>query len=168
MKWKYYIPHVWDSPEDRTIWEDVYLMPEDGSSIGKSYWFTLNAIGSPPAGLPDGDEWFEPLDKTRERNLRHLGDREYLITDVFDMLIRAEDFDQHELLEWARVFIRDQFGDTEPEFVLARFEDFGGTNNHASEIGRIAEAIESGVTEEEVVRYRQRTCESAEGYEREQ
>lgn len=51
MKWKYYIPHVWESPESRTVWEDVWLLPEDGSNDGKSYWFTLNALTFGAAGI---------------------------------------------------------------------------------------------------------------------
>ena len=161
MKWKYYIPHYWESPEDRTIWEDVYLMPPDGMSEDKSIWFTLDAISSPPAGLPDGDEWFEPRDKTRARNLGYLGDREYLITDAPDMLIRNEDFNLRELLEWTKVFIRDHLGDPEPVLVEGSFDDFSGTNKHASEVGRVIEAFEAGVPEEEIINYRQRTCDAA-------
>lgn len=167
MKWKYLIPHYWESPEDRTIWEDVYLMPEDGGSNGKSYWFTLDALGSPAGGLPNGDEVFESIDVVRERNLRFLGDRDYLITETFDVLIRAEDFNQQELLEWARVFIRDQFGDQEPILVEGTFTGFAGSNKHASEIDRIVEAYEAGVPEEEIINYRQRTCDSSNGEEEE-
>ena len=161
MKWKYYIPHYWESPEDRTTWEDVYLIPEDGGIDDESIWFTLDAIGSPPAGLPDGDEWFEPRDKTRERNLRYLGDRDYLITNAPDMLIRAEDFNQRDLIEWTKVFIQDQFGDPDPVLIEGGVDDFSRTNKHSAEIDRVIEALEAGVPEEEIINYRQRTCDAA-------
>jgi len=163
MKWKYNIPHYWESPEDRTLWEDVYLMPEDGSSNGKSYWFTLDALGSPAGGLPNGEEVFEPADVVRERNLGFLGDREYLITETFYMLIRAENFNQKELLEWAKVLIRDQFGDAEPILVEGSFAEFSDTNNHAAEIGRIVEAFDAGIPEDEIINYRQGTSDAPEG-----
>lgn len=161
MKWKYWIPHYWESPEDRTIWEDVYLMREGVTSDGKSIWFTLDAISSPPAGLPDGDQWFEDPKKVRERNLRYLGGRDYLITDAPDMLIGAEDFNQRELLEWTKVFIRDHLGDPDPVLIEGSFDDFSGTNKHASEVGRIIEAVEAGVPEEEIINYRQRIGDAA-------
>jgi hypothetical protein len=51
VRWKYHLPHTWNSPEDRTVWEDVYLMPEDGSMKGKSIWFTLDTLTVGAAGL---------------------------------------------------------------------------------------------------------------------
>jgi hypothetical protein len=164
MKWKYYIPHVWESPQDRTCWEDVYLMPEDGSSKGESYWFTLNALPFGAAGI-DGEYPDDPDDPfggfagsrlVREMNLQLLGDRDYFITPLLDMVARVEDFNMHELLDWTKVFIKDRFGDADPELIKGKFEDFAGTNNHASEIGRIQEALEAGVPEEEVINYRPR------------
>lgn len=78
MRWKYHIPHVWKSPEDRTVWEDVYLMPEDGSMKGKSIWFTLNALTVGAAGL--GNDFPDTAEEIREFNLRLLGDKDYFIT----------------------------------------------------------------------------------------
>lgn len=162
MKWKYYIPHVWDSPEDKTLWEDVWLLPEDGSNGGKSYWFTLNALSFGAAGV-EGEYPVDPNDPlcgfggstlVREMNLRLLGDKEYFITPKLDMVARVENFNLHELLEWTRVLIRDHFGDPDPELVPAEYEDFAGTNSQASEIGRINEAFAAGVPEEEIINYR--------------
>jgi ankyrin repeat protein len=78
VRWKYHIPHVWKSPEDRTVWEDVYLMPEDGSMKGKSIWFTLNALTVGAAGL--GNDFPDTAEEIREFNLRLLGDKDYFIT----------------------------------------------------------------------------------------
>lgn len=162
MKWRYYIPHVWDSPEDRALWEDVYLLPEDGRNDGRSYWFTLNALTFGAAGM-DSEYPEDPDDPLggfggstliREVNLRLLGDRDYLITPSLDMVARVDDFNMQELLEWTKIFIRDHFGDPEPELVQCDYENFAGTNPHASEVGRIKEALATGVPEEEVIDYR--------------
>lgn len=162
MKWKYYIPHVWESPESRTVWEDVWLLPEDGSNDGKSYWFTLNALRFGAAGI-EGEYPQDPDDPlcgfggselVREMNLRLLGDKDYFITPLLDMVARVDDFNLHELLEWTILFIKDHFGDPEPELVQGDYEDFAGTNRQASEIGRISEAFAAGVPEEEIINYR--------------
>ena len=158
MKWKYYIPHVWDSPEDRTMWEDVWLLPEDGSNDGKSYWFTLNALTFTAAGIegeypedPDDPFGFGLGERVREVNLRLLGDKDYFITSLLEMVARVDDFNRSELLEWTRVFIRDHLNDADPVLVQGAFEDFSGTNNQAAEIGRITEAVKAGVPEEEIL-----------------
>lgn len=161
MKWKYYIPHVWESPESRTVWEDVWLLPEDGSNEGKSYWFTLNALTFGAAGI-EGEYPEDPNDPfgsgtsalVREMNLQLLGDKDYFITPLLDMVARVDNFNLHELLEWTRLFIRDHFGDAEPELVPGDYEDFSGSNSQASEIGRINEAFAAGVPEEEIINYR--------------
>ena len=167
MKWKYYIPHVWDSPEDRTLWEDVWLLPEDNSNGGKSYWFTLNALTFGAAGIEgeyphDADDPFgfgaANAQAVREMNLQLLGDKDYFLTPLLDMVARVDDFNVSELLEWTKVFIRDHFSDPDPVLVLGDYEDFSGTNNQAAEIGRITEAVEAGVSEEEIINYRQRSC----------
>jgi hypothetical protein len=162
MKWKYYIPHVWNSPEDRTVWEDVWLLPEDGSNDGKSYWFTLNALCFGAAGIDaeyphDPDDPFGGFggsEAVRAMNLQLLGDRDYFITPVLDMVARVEDFNLRELLAWTTVFIKDHFGDPDPELVPGDYEEFGGTNAQVLEIGRITEALESGVPEDQVINYR--------------
>ena len=162
MEWKYFIPHEWKSPEQRTQWEDVWLLPEDGSNEGKSYWFTLNALTYGAAGIAD-EYQYEPDDPlcgfagspmVREKNLQLLGDREYFTTPLCDMVARIDDFNMYELLEWTTLFIRVQFGDPEPELIPGSYDEFAGSNQHADEIGRIREALESGVPEEEVINYR--------------
>jgi hypothetical protein len=164
MKWKCHIPHEWDSPEQRTQWEDVYLLPEDGRNDGNSYWFTLHALMSQPAGIEGGypQDPDDPLcgfggsQLVREMNLRLLGDKDYFITPTLDMVARVDDFDLHELLEWTKLFIRVHFGDPEPELVKGDGDDFAGSNRHAREIGRIGEAFAAGVPEEEIIDYRPR------------
>lgn len=162
MKWKYYIPHVWKSPEDRTVWEDVWLLPEDGRNDGKSYWLTLNALTFGAAGV-EGEYPHDPDDPlglfggrqgVREMNLRLLGDKDYFITPVLDMVARIDDFNMRELLEWTKLFIREHFGDSEPELVKGEYEEFGGSNPQAAEIGRISEGLAAGIPEEEIINYR--------------
>jgi len=162
MKWKYHIPHVWKSPEERALWEDVWLLPEDGSNGGKSYWFTLNALTFGAAGI-EGEYPQDPDDPTcgfggsplvRELNLRLLGDKDYFVTPTLDMVARIDDFNLRELLEWTKVLIRAHFGDLEPELVEGEIDDFASSNSQAREIGRITEALTAGVPEEEVINYR--------------
>jgi len=150
--WKYRIPHVWESPEERTVWEDVYLMLGDGSMEGKSVWFTLNALSAAPAGLetnlPDTPEG------VRELNLRMLRDEDFYLTSTADMVARIEDFNRKELLDWTARFITARFGDTNPTLVEGTEEEFACSNPHASEIGRITDALASGIPEEDVIHYR--------------
>jgi hypothetical protein len=162
MRWKYYIPHVWDSPHQRTVREDVWLLPEHGMTEGRSYWFTLNALTSEAAGM-EGKYPDDSDQAVREMNLQLLGDRDYFITPVFDMVARVENFNMAELLEWTKLFIRVQFGDAEPVLVECDLEDFGGANRYVDEIRRIAAAIHSGMPEDEIIRYRQRTCDGEPG-----
>jgi hypothetical protein len=85
-------------------------------------------------------KWEDPNDPfgagtaalVRKMNLRLLGDKDNFITPVLDMVARVDDFNMHELLEWTKLFIRVHFGDPEPELVPGDYEDFSGTNRHAS------------------------------------
>lgn len=133
MKWKYYIPHVWESPEARTIWEDVWLLPDSPPRETRSYWFTLDALGPANSNDPYLQEW-------RQYHEAKLGDRDYLITDVLDLLIPVQDFNLHELLEWTKFFIQVHFDDPEPELVLGTFDEF--SNRQAGEIRRIRETLQ--------------------------
>jgi hypothetical protein len=162
MRWKYYIPSHWTSPDDRTSWEDVWLLPEDGRDEGQSCWFTLHALPSAAAGLereyPDDPE--DPLGgsgdspRFREMNLELLGDRDYLVTPTLDMIARIEDFNLEELLKWTALFIQIQFGDPEPELVRGDRAEFAGSNRMAREIERIEEAIAADVPGDQIMGYR--------------
>jgi predicted protein tyrosine phosphatase len=101
MLWKYHLPAPLPSPHERTALEDIFLVPEDGSSGRESYWFTLEALQSFTGG-------------TREEKLVRLGDDDYVISDHMDMLVRREDFDRAELLEWTKTFLRIRFNDANP------------------------------------------------------
>src|SRR5438128_11085005 len=157
MRWTYYIPRLWDSAEHRAIREDVWLLPEDGMTEGRSYWFTLHALISEAVGI-EGKYPDDSDEAVREMNLQLLGNRDYFITPVLDMVARVENFNMHELLEWTKLFIRVHVCDAEPMLVEVDFEDFGGASRYVDEIGRIAAAIHSGMPEDEIIRYRQRTC----------
>jgi hypothetical protein len=126
-------------------------MPEDGSTKGRSIWFTLNALTVAAAGLEN--DFPDTPEGMREYNLRLLGDKDYFITTAPDMIARIEDFNRHELLEWTVLFIKVHLGDSEPILVEGTAEEFAGTNPHAREVGRINEAFASGVPEEDVINY---------------
>jgi predicted protein tyrosine phosphatase len=106
MRWKYCLPESNVGGAERTALEDLYLVPEDGSSGGQSYWITLEGLHSFTGG-------------TREEKLVRLGDSEFVISDTMDMLVRRDDFSRQELLEWTKVFISDRFGDSQPVLVAA-------------------------------------------------
>ena len=141
MNWLYFIPHVWDSPDDRTIWEDVYILPlfprsgDDGSSV----WLTVYALGP----RPDSRDRLELDHYARCR--RKLHGRDYMIDrPICNMYVRTLDFNLAELLFYAEFFIFDSFGDPDPRLVPGRREDFAGTNAHA----RIVAAIVGKVATE--------------------
>jgi predicted protein tyrosine phosphatase len=106
MRWKFCLPSVENGRDDRIALEDLYLVPEDGSTGGQSYWVTVEGLQSFTGG-------------TREEKLERLGGKDFHISDTMDMLVHQDDFSRGELLEWARVFIRNRFGDPHPELVEA-------------------------------------------------
>ena len=110
MRWKFSFPGASSTSGERTALEDLYLLPEDGSSGGRSYWVTVEGLQSFTGG-------------TREEKLARLAGREFDITDTMDMLVHQEDFDKSELLQWARVFIQNRFGDPHPELVEAEGDE---------------------------------------------
>jgi predicted protein tyrosine phosphatase len=111
MLWKYCLPESWNTHEERVAFEDIYLMRENMPSEGEQYWFTLEALQSKTGG-------------TRRDKLAKLGDREFVIDDMLDMLIRRENFDRDELLAWTKEFIRSRLGDSEPVLVEADRDEF--------------------------------------------
>lgn len=110
MRWKFCLPSATSSGADRLAVEDLYLVPEDGSSAGRSYWVTVEGLRSFTGG-------------TREEKLARLSGRDFDISDTMDMLVHREDFTRAELLEWALVFIRHRLGDPHPELVEAEGDE---------------------------------------------
>jgi hypothetical protein len=145
MRWKYYIPHTWESPEERTTWEDVYLMVEAGATVRDSLWLTIDAGISDEHVEEAAEEWREQLAESEHADRMgrwlQVGDREFLVTPDVDMWIRQEDFDMHELLDWVRTFLTGFFGDPEPVLVEGTFEEFAGTNQHAQTIDALGDAL---------------------------
>lgn len=110
MQWKYSFPDAWTNPAARVALEDVYLIPPEGKAGPSSYWFTLEGLRSFTGG-------------THDEKLERLGSADYVINDAMDMLVRRDDFDKQELLEWTRLFIRLQCGDPDPVLVEATTEE---------------------------------------------
>jgi hypothetical protein len=122
VDWKYFIPHIWEG--ERQVWEDVYLLPVGGRYDGQALWLTIDALGKAEdsaVGAIDVDD--------RAEALRKLGDRSYHI-DGTDMLVRQEDFTKAEMLEWVRVWLRDN-GLPVSELIEAPLEEFQGRAQHA-------------------------------------
>jgi predicted protein tyrosine phosphatase len=110
MRWKCCLSTAGSDGTERLALEDLYLIPDDGSSGGRSYWVTVEALQSFTGG-------------TREEKLERLAGKEFDISDTMDMLVHREDFDRAELLGWARVFIQNRLGDPLPELVEADGEE---------------------------------------------
>ena len=106
MEWKYCLPFPWTDSTARVALEDVYLIPPGGSAHLSPDWFTLEGLHSFTGG-------------TREEKLERLGPADYVIDDAMNMLVRREDFDKQELLEWTRLFVKMQSGDPNPVLVEA-------------------------------------------------
>ena len=124
MKWKYYIPHVWKTPDDRTSWEDVFLMP-DNKKKRKSVWLEVSAIGEEP---PKEDK--EDLEDY-QISLKELGDQDYFLDKkTCCMRVRAVDFNMKELLEYTKIFLKDMFKDKKVVLEESDREEFRGTHDH--------------------------------------
>jgi hypothetical protein len=127
MKWKYHIPHAWDPATQRMGWAEVWLLPDDPGYNGGSIWLTIDAL----SGGPDD---VEPAEFRREA-LQKLGDQDVWVKGS-DMIVRVENFDRQEFLQWAKVWL-EYTGLKVSELVEAPFEDFAGTNNMARVIKEI-------------------------------
>jgi hypothetical protein len=140
MNWKYYVPHVWDTP--RTVWEDIYLLPDVPDPEPKSIWLTVDALGDIADPAHDSDR--EEFQRTA---LAKLGDREYWIEGA-EMIVRARDFSQEELLGWVRIWLAEQ-GLPVADLVEAPLEAFVGTNEHPVLLG--ARCRREGASEDNVL-----------------
>lgn len=115
------------------VLEDLYLLPEDGRSGGRSYWVTVEGLQSFTGG-------------TRDEKLERLAGKEFDISETMDMLVNREDFSRTELLGWVRAFIQDRFGDPHPELVEAGRDEVASsmpvirendTGDHAGRAARL-------------------------------
>jgi hypothetical protein len=110
MQWKYFFPDPWTSPTARVAFEDVHLIspqPKGGRSL---FVLTIEGLRSFTGG-------------TRDEKLELLGSAGYHISDAMEMLVRQDDFNMAEMLEWIRVFIRARLGDNDPLLVEATDQD---------------------------------------------
>ncbi|HEX6290827.1 MAG TPA: hypothetical protein VFZ66_16705 [Herpetosiphonaceae bacterium] len=121
MRWKFYIPHTWDTP--RTIWEDVYLLPDDPECSKPPIWLTLDAIGGQTyAGHGMRKAEYKRLTRTR------FAERGYWIEGCY-MCVHANTFSKDELLAWVHVWLHER-GFTVSELVEVALEDLEPTGDH--------------------------------------
>jgi hypothetical protein len=121
MNWKYHIPHVWD--DERSPWEDFYLLPCDPNYSGESIWLTINVLG-------DGSEKGCFRGKEFERFVALMEGKEYISYGEANMAVRGMAFTKEEFLKWVKVWLTDK-GFEVDELTEAPIEDFAGTNQHA-------------------------------------
>jgi hypothetical protein len=122
MRWKYFIPHVWN--RTRQAWEDIYLLPADELYKGQALWLTVDALGD-RTNVEHGTD----REEFQVEALKKLGDRPYLI-DGADMIVRSADFSMDELLDWVRIWLRENRL-TVTDLVEASVEEFSGKAFHA-------------------------------------
>jgi hypothetical protein len=128
MRWKYHMPHQWLTP--RTVWEDVYLLPDHPDYSGESFWLTVDALGDasdPTHGSERAAFQKEALEK--------MGDADFWI-DGADMIVRARDFTKAELLDWVKIWLEQQ-GLPVAELVEAPLPDFAESNEHVKLISAL-------------------------------
>jgi hypothetical protein len=141
MKWLYYIPHTWEDREgkmlEKVCWEDLYLMP-DITECHKSIWLTVDGYYPEDTtinGLPWEATWFEN-EAEKELFLK----QGFLIRDEQDMVVKDPEFTKEELLEWAKLFLR-EIGFTVSELVEAPVGRFAGSNQHVRAVDTAVEAM---------------------------
>ena len=151
MRWVYYVPHAWGE-EERTVWEDVWLMPESYLQLPPeertSVWLTVDGYQAEDEELaPDLIEektWFD------EGEFEIFEKQGYIIREEEgDMIVKDRDFSMDELLEWIKIFllettwVKEKYGEFDAvELVEGTFEDFSGTNDDADAISSAKEAYD--------------------------
>jgi hypothetical protein len=121
MKWKYHVAHDWESPSQRSAWEDVYLMPDEPGFKGDSVWFSVYAadLEDPKANL------------SAEGRARLAADGYWV--DGTDLVVRGRDLARDEIVKWAELWLK-QNGFAVDGLVEGTLDDFQGTNEHAKMI----------------------------------
>jgi hypothetical protein len=146
MKWLYYIPHTWDSPEARTVWEDVWLMPEAIREHADkvSVWLTVDALGSkPPEDDPEEMEVYNGwLDRLKNADY-------HIDRDQRHMVVSTHDFNLKEFLEYAKIFIREMFNEEDIELNEGAYEDFENTYEHADVLKTLERKIKKAYGKKE-------------------
>lgn len=102
MRWKYWIPHIWEPPEELHNWGDVYLLPEDKNYSGDALFLTIYAL---PLGTTPKAE----LDELPEKTLAQVRSQGYAVErENADIYVNTEAFTLPELLSWVPMFFKDQ------------------------------------------------------------
>jgi len=108
MKWKYYIPHIWDKPYH--VWEDIWMKPDDPNfqgNMGNMINLTIDALGA----LEDDDN-----EKVRKlaKYLKSTG-KEYWAwpyprgefwEDNVSMIINVKHFTRDDVINYARIYLQ--------------------------------------------------------------
>src|SRR5439155_21764974 len=104
-------------------------LPVNTQYEGEAIWLTIDALGN-----VETSEYDSGSDNGRSDALEKLGDRQYYI-DGTDMLIRLTDFSKEELLDWVRVWLREN-GLPVTNLVEGSASDFRGKAFHADLVSR--------------------------------
>src|SRR5215210_2878354 len=128
MKWKYYIPAVWE-PDERQTWEDVRLLPDNETYHGASIWLTIDSLTSA----------VEYLSEKQMRSPEVPAGGFHI--DGTDMIVGVKDFSQEEILDWTKVWLSES-GFSVTELLEGTFEDFQDTNDEARAIAQAQAKLE--------------------------
>ena len=117
MQCKYFIPSEWNQNEKR-LWEDIWLLPDDKSYGGESIWLTIDSLTFAVEYL---SEEAAQMSKVQAGGF-------YI--DGTNMLVGVNDFSREELLYWVAVWLKEaDFMVT--ELIEGTNEEFKDTNDHA-------------------------------------
>ncbi len=136
MNWKYRLIHEWPEGE-RTIWAELFLLPDDPNYEGEALWVTIDCVGENHGEDERDIRWYK---KAQEK----LGNLSYKIITEEDnmgdtnMIIAASDFSKDEFLQWVKTWIRSQ-GLPVDELIPASLDHFTGRNQHADFIKNITD-----------------------------
>jgi hypothetical protein len=119
MNWRFFFAHDWT--EDRSSWENVYLLPDDPNHQRDSFCVTVDAIG------PGGNACYSAEENAAA--CERLRDGPYHI-DGQKMIVRGEDYSKEELLAWVRLWL-EAAGFSVGQLVEGSYEEFRGTNWHS-------------------------------------
>jgi hypothetical protein len=125
MKWKYYIPSVWN-PDERHAWEDIWLLPDDQAYQGGSIWLTIDSLTS--------DTEF----RTQEDLLPRQIPAEGFVINGTDMVVGVNDFSEEELLHWVEVWLHES-GLPVSGLIEGTFEEFKDSNEEARAVSQAIE-----------------------------
>ena len=111
MRWKYFIPHIWDQP--LSFWEDIWLWPEDHEikgNMGNKINLTIDALGHLSYIYGQGGD-----DGLQFTNRLKTDNQAYWIwpypegeawTDEVSMIVNADEISIEDVIRCAKIYLK--------------------------------------------------------------